>query len=97
VEHYKAKNTALSTFPPISNILYHFLSVHKKETTFAFFILIMQPTVQHRNTLTRAAFEGKTPHDTLYKTSSFVGFQVDLNTAATLPKTRFLPLLCTHA
>lgn len=30
----------------------------------------MQPTVQHRNTLTRAAFNGKTPHDTLYLTHS---------------------------
>lgn len=39
MEHYKAKNTALSNFPPISYTLYHFLSVHKKETTFAFFIL----------------------------------------------------------
>jgi len=30
----------------------------------------MQPTVQHRNILTRAAFTGKTPHDTLYVTCS---------------------------
>jgi len=30
----------------------------------------MQPTVQHRNTLTRAAFNGKTPHVTLYVTRS---------------------------
>lgn len=70
VQHYEAKNTALSNFPPISNILYHFLSVHKKETAFASFILWMQPTVQHRNTLTRAAFNGKTPHDTLPRTRS---------------------------